>query len=328
VLERVQASHGVRFAALDSQAPLVGGNGSNGLVIDGKPEGEYIVSTSHFVTPGYFSVINNQLKAGRTFTDADIREAEFVMIINETLARAAFGDADAIGKRISCCEGGPGKPHWKTVVGVVADIKTRGPAQPAQPEFYLPLMQIPDAAWTWTGRSLVIVTRGDDTAAMTSAIRNAVKELDSTLPVFRIWTMEEGLRRITAQARFNTLLMSLLGSIGLVLAALGIYSVIAWLVAQRTREIGVRMALGASKRDVITMMSVHGLKPVVAGLTVGFIGAIGATRLLQNQLFEIGPRDPITLAATAMVLLIVASAAAALPAWRATTIDPSTALRE
>jgi predicted permease len=287
-----------------------------------------IQSTSHFITPGYFSVINNPLKAGRTFTDADIREGEFVMIINETLARAAFGNETAIGKRISCCEGGPGKPHWKTVVGVVTDIKTRGPAQPAGPEFYLPLMQIPDAAWTWTGRSLVIVTRGDDIAAMTAAIRSSVKALDSTLPVFRIWTMEEGLRRIMAQARFNTILMSLLASTGLVLAALGIYSVIAWLVAQRTREIGVRMALGASKRDVIRMMSLHGLKPVVVGLTIGFIGAIGVTRLLQNQLFEVGPRDPMTLVATAALLLVVAACAAALPAWRATTIDPSTALRE
>ena len=326
LLERVQASPGVRFAALDSQAPLVGGGGSNGLFAEGKED--LIQSTSHFVTPGYFSVINNQLKAGRTFTDADIREAEFVMIINETLARTAFGGATAIGKRISCCEGGPGKPHWKTVVGVVADIKTRGPAEEARPEFYLPLMQIPDVAWTWTGRSLAIVTRGDDTAAMTTAIRNAVKELDPTLPVFRIWTMEEGLRRILAQARFNTLLMSLLASTGLVLAALGIYSVIAWLVTQRTREIGVRMALGASKRDVVRMMSLHGLKPVVIGLTIGFAGAIGATRLLQNQLFEVGPRDPITLIATAALLLVVAAAAAALPAWRATTIDPSAALRD
>jgi predicted permease len=326
VLERVQASAGVKFAALDSQAPLVGGGGSNGLFAEGKPD--LIQSTSHFITPGYFSVINNPLRAGRVFTDADIRESEFVMIVNETLARAAFGNENPIGKRISCCEGGPGKPHWKTVVGVVADIKTRGPAEPARPEFYLPLMQIPDVAWTWTGRSLVIVTRGDDVAAMTTAIRSAVKTLDSTLPVFRIWTMEEGLRRIMAQARFNTLLMSLLGSTGLLLAALGIYSVIAWLVAQRTREIGVRMALGASKRDVVRMMSLHGLKPVVIGLTVGFIGAIGATRLLQNQLFEVGPRDPITLIATAALLLIVAAAAAALPAWRATMIDPSTALRE
>jgi len=326
VLDRVQASPGVKFAALDSQAPLVGGGGSNGLFAEGKPD--LIQSRSHFVTPGYFSVINNPLKAGRTFVETDIREAEFVMIINETLGRAAFGDENPIGKRISCCEGGPGKPHWKTVVGVVADIKTRGPAEPAQPEFYLPLMQIPDVAWTWTGRSLNIVTRGDDVASMTTAIRSSVKELDSTLPVFRIWTMEEGLRRIMAQARFNTLLMSTLGATGLILAALGIYSVIAWLVAQRTREIGVRMALGASKADVIRMMSLHGLQPVIAGLAVGFAGAIAATRLLQNQLFEIGPRDPLTLVATAAVLLIVAAGAAAIPAWRATTIDPATALRD
>jgi putative ABC transport system permease protein len=326
VLEHAQSSPGVKFAALDSQVPLVPGGGSNGLFIDGKTD--LIISTSHFVTPDYFSVIDNPIRAGRTFTEADTRQTEFVMIINETLARAAFGSENPIGKRISCCEGGPGKPHWKTVVGVVADVKSRGPAQATRPEFFLPLMQIPDVAWTWTGRSLAIVTRGDDVAAMTTAIRGAVKGLDSTLPLFAVRTLDEGLTRIMAQSRFNTLLMTLLGSAALVLAALGIYSVIAWLVAQRTREIGVRMALGASKHDVITMMSLHGLKPVIAGLAVGFAGAIGATRLLQNQLFEIGPRDPMTLVATAGVLLIVAASAAVLPAWRATAIDPATALRE
>jgi putative ABC transport system permease protein len=326
VLERVQAYPGVRFAALDSQAPLVPGGGSNGLFVDGKPN--LIQSTSHFVTPDYFSVINNPMRAGRTFTHADTRQSEFVMIINETLARAAFGTDSPIGKRISCCEGGPGKPHWKTVIGVVADIKSRGPAQPARPEFYLPVMQIPDVAWTWIGRSLAIVTRGDDVAAMATAIRGAVGAVDSALPVFAIRSMDEGLTRIMAQARFNTLLMTLLAATGLILAALGIYSVIAWLVAQRTREIGVRMALGASARDVIAMMSLHGLKPVVAGLAIGLGGALAATQLLQSQLFEVGPRDPATLIGTAAVLLIVAGVAAAIPAWRATTIDPSSALRE
>jgi predicted permease len=328
VLERVQSSPGVRAAALDSQAPLTPGGGSNGLLPESATPRDLIQSQSHFVTPEYFAVVNTPFRAGRAFTDADTRQAEFVMIINETLARAAFGAEPAIGKRISCCEGGPGKPHWKTVVGVVADVKARGPAEPARPEFYLPIMQIPDVAWSWTGRSLVIMTRGDDVAAMTTAIRSAVKSIDSTLPVFRIWTLDEGLRRIMAQARFNTLLMTLLAATGLVLAALGIYSVIAWLVAQRTREIGVRMALGASARDVVAIMSAHGLKPVVIGLAIGMAGALATTRLLQNQLFEVGPRDPLTLVVTALVLLVVGAAAAAIPAWRATTIDPSTALRE
>jgi putative ABC transport system permease protein len=326
LLDRVRSSPGVRFAALDSQAPLVTFGGSNGLFIEGQPD--LIQSQSHFVTPGYFSVINNPLKAGRTFTDTDTRQTEFVMIINETLARAAFGTDNPIGKRISCCEGGPGKPHWKTVIGVVGDIKARGPAQPARPEFYLPLMQIPDAAWTWIGRTLTVLTRGDDPASMTTAIRGAVKEVDSTLPVFAIRTLDESLGRLMAQARFNTMLMSLLGSIGLVLSALGIYSVIAWLVSQRTREIGVRMALGASKTDVVRMMSAHGLKPVAAGLAAGFGGALAATRLLQSQLFEVGPRDPLALVATAAVLLVVGAAAAALPAWRASRIDPASALRD
>jgi hypothetical protein len=288
----------VRFAAL-IRAPLVGGGGSNGLFAEGKVD--LIQSTSHFITPGYFSVINNQLKAGRTFTDADIREAEFVMIINETLARTAFGDATAIGKRISCCEGGPGKPHWQTVVGVVADIKTRGPAQPALPS-HLPLMQIPDVAWTWTaGRRS---TRGDDIAAMTGAIRNAVKELDSTLPVFRIWTMEEGCKNHGAGALQHA--ADVVARIDRTrFAALGIYSAIAWLVAQRGRS----ASHGARRVEAtISMISLHGLKPVVAGLAIGFAGAIGRRGCYRTSCSRSG-RAIDHAVATAMVLLMVAAIA-------------------
>ena len=329
LLQRVQSAPGVQVAALDSQAPLVSGGGTNGLVPEGKPfMGDRINSQAHFVTADYFSVLRMPLKAGRAFTDADVRQAPLVMIVNETLAKAAYGDEDPIGRRMACCEGEPDDPRWKTVVGVVADVRARGPAQPARPEFYLPLAQVPDPAWTWIGRTLHVLTRGDDTAAMTSGIRGAVRGVDSGLPVFAIRTMDEGLSRTMAQARFNTLLMSLLAATGLVLAALGIYSVIAWLVAQRTREIGVRMALGASAGEVVRLMAIHGLKPVVAGLLAGLAGALAATRLIQNQLFEVGPRDPATLLTTAAVLFVVAAAAAIIPAWRATGIDPSRALHD
>lgn len=329
ILSRLQATPGVTTAALDSQAPLGGRTGSNGLMPQGRPlTSDRIISDSHFVTSDYFKTLGIPMKAGRAFADSDVRQAPLVMMVNETLARAAFGTDDPLGKLMACCEGSPGDPKWKTVIGVVADIKARGPAQPARPEFYLPLAQIPDDAWRWVGRSLSVVARGDDTATLAGGIREAVRGVDSTVPVFSIRTMEEGLSRTMAQARFNTLLMTLLAATGLVLAALGIYSVIAWLVAQRTREIGVRMALGASSRDVIAMMSAHGLKPVVAGLAVGFAGALASTRLLQSQLFEVGPRDPLTLLATGGVLLLVAGAAATIPAWRATTIDPSAALRD
>jgi ABC-type antimicrobial peptide transport system permease subunit len=140
--------------------------------------------------------------------------------------------------------------------------------------------------------------------------------------------MDDGLRRVLAQARFNTWLMSLLAATGLVLAAIGIYSVIAWLAAQRAREIGVRMALGASARDVVAMMTAQGLKPVIVGLALGLAAAFGVTRVIEAQLFNVSARDPLTLATTAAGLLLVAGLAAVVPAWRATRGDPASALRD
>jgi hypothetical protein len=252
------------------------------------------------------------------------------MIVNETLAREAFGGLDPIGRRISCCEGEPGEPSWKVVVGVVGDVRSRGPAREPIPEFYLPLAQIPDVAWSWIDNTLDVMVRPSegDPIALAGTIRSAVAEMDSTLPVYAIRTMDEGLRRSTAQARFNTVLMTILALTGLVLAALGIYSVIAWLVAQRTREIGVRMALGASPSRVVRQVVSHGLRPVTIGLVAGVLGALATGRLLQGQLFRVGPRDPATLALVVSLLLVVAALAAVVPARRATRIDPAQALHD
>jgi predicted permease len=329
ILDGVKAAPGVQVAALDSRPPLTGGGGSNGLVPEGKPFiADRINSQAHFVTPDYFEVLQIPIKAGRAFTDADTRQAPLVMIINETLARAAYGEADPIGKRMGCCEGTPDNPMWKTVVGVVPDLRARGPAQTPAPEFYIPVQQIPDVAWTWVGRTLSVVVRGTDTATLATAIRAGVRRADPALPVFGLTTMNDGLRLVLAQARFNTLLMSLLGATGLALAAIGIYSVIAWLAAQRAREIGVRIALGASATDVVAMMASQGLKPVIAGLVVGLAATFAVTRVIEAQLFNVSARDPLTLAATAAGLLIVAGLAAVVPAWRATRGDPASALRD
>jgi putative ABC transport system permease protein len=329
ILEGVKSGRGVAFAALDSCPPLTGNFGGNGLVPEGRPfTGDRIFSVAHFVTPEYFEALRIPIRAGRTFSDLDLRQAPLVMIINETLAREAYGTTDAIGKRMGCCEGSPEDPMWKTVVGVVPDVRARGPAQPPAPEFYLPVRQIPDVAWTWVGRSLNIVVRGSDTAALATAIRSGVRQADATLPVYALQTMNDGLRRVLSQSRFNTFLMSLLGTIGLILAALGIYSVIAWLAAQRAREIGVRMALGASAMDVVSMMTAHGLKPVVIGLAVGLAAALAVTRLLESELFNVSARDPVALVSTAVGLLAVAGFAAVVPAWRATRVDPAAALRD
>ena len=332
ILDRLAATPSVDVAALDSQPPLLSGGGSNGLIPEGRPidMSSIIQSQSHFVTADYFRMLRIPLKAGRPFNAQDIRSAPLVMIINETLARQAFNGEDPIGKRISCCEGGPNSPSWKIVVGVAADVRSRGPAQPVRPEFYLPIAQIPDVAWTWIGRTMNVMARGTsgDPSLLTGAIRQAVRELDPTLPVFAIRTMDEGLRLTIAQARFNTMLMSLLGATGLVLAAIGIYSVIAWLVAQRTREIGLRMALGASASAVVRQVTLHGLKPVSLGLIGGLVVALLAGRVLQDQLFQVGARDPIAMSAVVVLMLAVAVVAGIIPAARAARIDPSKALHE
>jgi putative ABC transport system permease protein len=333
LLDKVAASPAVEVAALDSHPPLVGGGGgTNGLLPEGREfrVENLLQSVSHYVSPDYFKVLRVPLRAGRRFTPQDVRSAPLVMIVNETLARQAFGHENPIGKRITCCEGGPNSPSWKTVVGVVSDIRISGPGEKIWPEFYLPVAQVPDAVWTWTQNSSSIVARSrtGDPAPLAGVIRAAVAEIDPTVPVYRIRTMEEGLQLTMAQTRFNTSLMLMLGLTGLFLAALGIYGVIAWLVAQRTREIGVRMALGASAAAVVRNVTWEGLKPVAAGLVAGTILALLTGRLLQAQLYEVGPRDPIALASVVALMLLVAAMAALLPAWRASTIDPSRALHD
>ncbi|MDP1572397.1 MAG: ABC transporter permease [Vicinamibacterales bacterium] len=333
LLAGLQQAPGVALATLDSQPPLVtGGGGSNGLIPEGRPleMASIINSRTHFVTPDYFRLLGVPLRTGRHFSDADIRSAPLVMIINETLAREAFGQENPIGKRMTCCEGSPEDPMWKTVVGVVADVRSQGPAMEVRPEFYLPLAQVPDVAWGWIQNSLTVLVRpvSGDAVALAGAVRAAVNTVDPTLPIYNLSTIDEGLRRVTAQARFNTQLMSLLGLTGLLLAAIGIYSVVAWLVAQRTREIGVRMALGAPATAVVRQVALHGLTPVAVGLLFGVAGAVGAGRLLEAQLFRVEAADPIAIGGVVLLMLLVGLIAALIPAWRAAAIDPAVALHE
>jgi predicted permease len=333
ILERVSSAPGVVYAALDSQPPLVGGGGgSNGLVPEGQPLTieSVIQSRSHYVSADYFKTLRVPLRAGRAFTARDVRSAPLVMIVNEAFARRAFGTDNPIGKRISCCEGGLDNPMWKTIVGVVADVHTRGPATELGPEFYLPIAQVPDAVWTWVQNSMTVVARSQsgDPSPLAGVLRSAVHDVDPSVPVYRITTMEEGLRLTMAEARFNTSLMLMLGLTGLLLAALGIYGVVAWLVAQRTREIGLRMALGASASTVVRDVTWQGLKPVAGGLVVGVGGALATGTFLEAQLYQVGARDPIALGSVVILMFGIAAVAAIVPAWRASSIDPSRALHD
>jgi putative ABC transport system permease protein len=344
IVEELRTNPAVRSAAVTSQAPMGPGGNSNGLLREGlamEPK-NLLEARLRVVSPGYFSTMGIRLVAGRDFTVDDTREASLVMVVSEELARRAWGNENPIGKRLICCEGEPDDPRFKTVVGVVADTKWRGLTQEAIPEFYLPLRQIPAEAWDWTRRTMTIVARGklqlqpQSTAegaedaevaqSVTAAIRSAVRTVEPGVPVFSITTLEEARRRSTATTQFHTRLLVYLGAVGLLLAAAGIYSVIAYFVSLRTREIGIRMALGATARDVLRLMTWQGVRPVLIGVAIGAVGAFWATRLLRGSLYGVSATDPITFAAVSFLMVAVSLVATLIPARRATRVDPTKAL--
>jgi predicted lysophospholipase L1 biosynthesis ABC-type transport system permease subunit len=247
------------------------------------------------------------------------------MIVSARLAAVAFPGQDPIGKRISCCE--PGPNGLKVIIGVAGDILSRGPAVAPRPEFYLPIAQAPDAVWTWFRTLYVVVRTTGDPAALVKPLNAAVTRVDRDLPLFDVRTMDQRLAGSLATARFNTLLLSLLGAIGLLLAASGIYGVIAYFVSQRTQEIGVRMALGATAGSVVRLILGQAMRPVAIGAAIGIAAALAATQVLASQLFQVSRTDPLTIAAVVATLIGVALVASAVPARRAASVDPTRALQ-
>jgi putative ABC transport system permease protein len=323
---------GATSAAVTTQVPMGGGGNSNGLLPEGTAVDirNTINSRLRMITPGYFSTMRIPIVRGRGFTDADRRGALKVMIVSEALAAAAFPNQDAVGKRVACCEPGPdGKsPDYKVVVGVARDVRSRGLGEAPSPEFYLPIDQVPAGAWDWVQRTAYIVVRTtQDPMSMANPLRGVMRGVATGVPLFQLRTMEERLRDSTAAARFNTLLLTLLGAIGLVLSSIGVYGVIAYFVARRTQEIGVRMALGATRRNVIGLVFRQAAWPVATGIVVGVAMAAVLVRVLSTQLFEVSPYDPLTFAAVIVTLAGAAAIASLIPAGRAASVDPTQALR-
>jgi predicted permease len=328
--DAVKEIRGVKAAAISSFAAMGSGGGTNGLV----PEGTGAFDRSHVIqsilrltTADFFPAMGTPILKGRAFSDDDRAGGQPVMIINATLAAQAFPGQDPIGKRIACCESMPdGSPAWKVVIGVAGDIRSRGPAIAPQPEFYLPWAQAPVAAWTWY-RTFYVIARSDGSPErLVPSLRAAMSSIDPDVPLFDVRTMDQRVDGMLATARFNTLLLSALGGIGLLLAASGIYGVVAYLVSQRTQEIGVRMALGATPGSVVRLMLAQSMKPVVLGAAIGFAVSLVASQALASQLFGVSRTDPLTVAVVAATLIAVALLASAVPARRAAAIDPTRAL--
>jgi putative ABC transport system permease protein len=323
---------GVESAAVVSRAPLAGGGSSNGLLAEGKPLDltNLVNSQLQIISPSYLSTARVPLKAGRDFTPQDTRERTFVTIINETLARTMWPGEDPIGKRFACCEAGPkGRmdPVWHEVVGIVADVHAQGLDRQAQPSFYIPLAQMPPSSWDWIGRTMDLVVRTRGGVVPIRELQSAVASVAPAVPIYRLSTMQQKISSTLERSHFDTFLLAIFAATALLLSSVGIYGVLSYMVAQRTRDIGIRMALGASQGQIVWDVLSFGALLAGAGLVLGVMGALLATRMVSSLLYGVRPTDAITFIFVSLLLLAVALIASYLPARRATRVDPIIALR-
>ncbi|MGB2589855.1 MAG: ABC transporter permease [Candidatus Acidiferrum sp.] len=325
VLDRVRALPGIQSAATGTAVPLTDNHNRTDITIEGMPvakPGGLPHPDVHVVSDEYASTLHVPLLRGRTFTEMDNENAPMVGLINEKLAREFFRDGDAVGKRFMFGRPSAGTPpQWLTIVGVLGDTKLYGLANPARFEVYLPFRQAPSSDMDLLVRSSV------DAAALTSAIRGEIASIDKDQPIFAISTMSQLMDDSVSTRRFTLILLGLFSGLALVLAAIGIYGVISYTVAQRTRDIGIRMALGATQRDVLRDVLGFGVRLTCIGMILGLLGAFAATRVLASLLYGVHSTDAVTFTAVSLVLMVVALFASYLPARRATRVDPIVALR-
>ncbi|HXW92460.1 MAG TPA: ABC transporter permease [Terriglobales bacterium] len=331
MMEAAAVLPGVQSAAVVSRAPLAGGGSSNGLIAEGKAIDPSNMENAllEIVSPSYRSTAGVPLKAGRDFTAQDTRDKTLVAIVNETLARTLWPGENPIGKRFACCEGAKGQmnPVWHEVVGVVGDVRAQGLDRLVQPQFYLPLAQLPASAWDWIGRTMDLVVRTRGATFPARDLRVAVASIAPGVPIYQLATIEQKIAGTLAESHFDTFLMAVFAGLALLLSAVGIYGVLSHVFAQRTRDIGLRMALGATREQIAGQVLGCGLRLIAAGIALGFTGAWAGARLLSSLLYGVRSSDAVTFAVAACVLAAVALAASYLPARRAMHVDPMVALR-
>ena len=324
VLDRVRSGPGVRAVAASSTAPLTGAP-NRGMRIEGDPvlpPDQQPTADFQLITPDYFRALGMTLVAGRSFNAGDRADTPPVLVVNQALADRYFGGRNPIGRVILF---GGSKRH--EIVGVVSDARYRAVEQPADPTFYLPLEQNDER---WPFLAFTVWTDGSAAAGTGAAalVRAAVREADPQQPISRLRTIEETLSTSLAERRFNTWVVGLFAATALLLAAIGTYGVMAFAVTSRTRELGVRAALGATPVDLIRLVLGQGLLLTLVATAIGLVTALALTRYMASMLFNVAPRDPITFALVAGVLALVALTATLMPARRAMRVNPIAALRE
>jgi putative ABC transport system permease protein len=330
VLERVRALPGVESAGLVDDVPLNGSGSHQPIAIEGRPALEMADQPEvdvRLASPGYMRSLHIPISRGRDFNQGDVKGHPAVILISESMAREFWPNEDPIGKRLKMTFF---PDVVREVVGVVGDVKLDALDQ-TRPSatLYLPFGQVTApamAAWSSFPMTLVVRTSSAP-GGLASAATNAVHEIDAEVPVREVLTMSERMANSVSQQRFNMLLLGTFGVLALILAAMGIYSVLSYTVKRRLQEIGIRLALGARLADVLRMVVLEGMKPVFFGVALGMAGALVLGRVLARLIFAVKPTDPLTFLGAAALLGLISLAACLLPAYRATTVDPMAALR-
>jgi len=324
LLQRVQSLAGVRSAAITTNLPLYHQGNSIDVGIEGRPApppGQENIVVTRIVSPGYFDTMTIPLLNGRKFSDQDTRSTPLVAVVSEAMARSFWPNEDPVGKRIAIGEIQSDK-DWISVIGVARDVRQIQLTESPKPQMYLTYLQF----GFFDSRDLVVKTDVDP-GSLAATVRKAVWEIDKDQPVSNIQTMEAILADSIAQQRFSMVLLAIFAGVALVLAGVGIYGVMSYSVAQRTHEIGIRMALGAQTAAVLKLALGYGMKLVIIGIAIGLIAAFALTRLMSTLLFGVTATDPTTFALISLLLIGVAALASYIPARRATKVDPIIALR-
>jgi putative ABC transport system permease protein len=322
---RIAQLPGVKAVGAASILPLSGSNSDEGFLVEGRPLRDLSDAGDEefrVITPDYFRALGIPLLKGRFFSDADNADASRVTIINKAFADRHFHGEEPVGKRLTREDPRGSKVNWLTIVGVVGDVRHNGLNVEAKPEFYVPHQQE-------TRFSMILVARiaaGPDN--LTAAIRREILALDPQLPLYNVRPMERIISESVALQRLATLLFSGFAALALLLASIGVYGVMSYAVAQRTHEIGIRIALGARARDVMKLVMTQGMKPALIGVVIGLAGSFWLTRLMDNLLFDVSATDPLTFAVIPFLLTVIGLVACWIPARRAAKVDPMIALRD
>ena len=321
VLERLRSSPGVVAAGATAYLPLSGDDNGWAFHIEGRPPlptGVFNVAKYRAVSDGYFETIGMPILKGRAVAPSDHQDALYVVVINEAMARTFWRDQDPVGRRLRF-----GGPRQRTIIGVVGDVRHEDLSGEPKPEMYVPIAQAPNVE----GAARLVVRTAVEPAAIAAALRATVAQADSDVPLDGMRTMNEMVAASAGQPRFHAVLLAALSGLALVIAVVGVYGVTSYAVVQRTRELGICLAVGAASRDVLRLVLGRSLLLIGAGIASGLLAAAALTRLMSDLLYGITPLDVTTFAWVTLLLFVVAFVASYLPARRATRIDPVTALR-